>query len=70
MSELFEIPLNYQGTAWADDEKYQQMYPQSLENPEAFWAEQTERLYWFKKWDQVLEWNYHEANIRSVKTPN
>ena len=39
MSELFEIPQNFKGTAWADDEKYQQMYRQSLENPEAFWAE-------------------------------
>ena len=64
MSELFEIPQNFKGTAWADDEKYQQMYRQSLENPEAFWAEQAERVDWFKKWDKVLDWNYHEANIR------
>ena len=54
MSELFEIPQNFQGTAWADDEKYQQMYRQSLENPEAFWAEQAERVDWFKKWDNLL----------------
>jgi hypothetical protein len=70
MSDLFEIPLNYHGTAWADDEKYQQMYCQSWENLEVFWAEQAERLHWFKKWDQILDWNYHEANIRSVKMPN
>ena len=49
MIELFEIPQNFKGSAWADDEKYQQMYRQSLENPEAFWAEQAERVDWFKK---------------------
>ena len=58
MSELFEIPQNFKDTAWADDEKYQQMYRQSLENPEAFWAKQAERVDWFKKWDKVLDWNY------------
>jgi Domain of unknown function (DUF3448). len=67
MSELFEIPKIFKGTAWADDEKYQQMYRQSLENPEAFWAEHAERVDWFKKWDKVLDWNYHEANIRWLK---
>jgi acetyl-CoA synthetase len=25
-------------------------------DPEAFWAQQAERLDWFKKWDKVLEW--------------
>ncbi|HCP34104.1 MAG TPA: hypothetical protein DIT94_06935, partial [Deltaproteobacteria bacterium] len=52
MSEMFEIPQNFQGSVWADDEKYQQMYRESVENPEAFWAEQAERVHWFKKWDK------------------
>lgn len=27
----------------------------SLEDPEAFWAEQAESIHWYKKWDKVLD---------------
>ena len=37
-------------------EAYKALYKKSIENPEAFWAEQAEELHWFKKWDQVLDW--------------
>ena len=33
------------------------IFAQARKDPEAFWAEQAERLDWFKKWDKVLEWN-------------
>ncbi len=33
------------------------IYEQALADPEAFWAEQADSLTWFKKWDQVLDWN-------------
>ncbi len=35
---------------------YTKMYRRSLEEPEAFWAEQAQKLDWFKIWDRVLEW--------------
>jgi acetyl-CoA synthetase len=33
------------------------IYKRAAEDPEGFWAEQAERLDWFRKWDRVLEWN-------------
>ncbi|HEY6042129.1 MAG TPA: acetate--CoA ligase [Anaerolineae bacterium] len=27
-------------------------------NPEQFWGRAAEKLHWFRKWDQVFEWNY------------
>jgi len=39
---------------------YQQEYKKSVENPEAFWAEQAEQFVWKKKWDKVLNWNFTE----------
>lgn len=45
-------------------EQYQQQYQHSVENPEAFWAEQAELFTWKKKWDKVLEWNFDEPNIK------
>jgi len=38
-------------------EEYEAMYKRSIDDPHGFWAEQAEKLHWFKKWDNVLEWN-------------
>jgi acetyl-CoA synthetase len=32
-------------------------YERAAQDPEAFWAEQAERLHWDQKWDQVLDWS-------------
>jgi len=34
------------------------MLKRALEDPESFWGEIAEELYWFKRWDKVFEWNY------------
>ncbi|MES2138170.1 MAG: acetate--CoA ligase [Bacteroidota bacterium] len=44
-------------------EQYEKEYKKSVENPEAFWAEQAEQFTWHKKWDNVLEWNFDEPAI-------
>jgi acetyl-CoA synthetase len=36
--------------------RYDQTYRRSIDDPEAFWAEQADRLDWFCRWDQVLDW--------------
>jgi acetyl-CoA synthetase len=30
----------------------------ALEDPEGFWGEIAEELFWFRHWDRVFEWNY------------
>ena len=32
------------------------IYDQAEADPEAFWAEQAERLAWFRHWDTVMNW--------------
>jgi acetyl-CoA synthetase len=39
----------------ANVKEYDQMYRYSVDNREAFWAEQAEHLRWYKKWDSVLD---------------
>jgi acetyl-CoA synthetase len=34
------------------------MLKRALEDPESFWGEIAEELYWFRRWDKVFEWNY------------
>ena len=34
---------------------YEKTYAQSLNEPEAFWAQAAEDVHWYKKWDTVLD---------------
>ena len=39
----------------ANVKDYESLYKYSIEQREEFWAEQAEKLNWFKKWDKVLD---------------
>jgi acetyl-CoA synthetase len=45
-------------------DEYQQIYKQSVEQPEQFWEGVANTFQWRKKWDKVLEWNFTEPKIR------
>ena len=61
----YDIPAAVQGQTAIDPETYQQMYARSVNDPEGFWAEQAEKqVDWFQKWDTVLEWDFHKADIK------
>ncbi|MBN1931538.1 MAG: acetate--CoA ligase [Desulfobacterales bacterium] len=61
MSKFYSVKPEWAKNSWLDSEKYQQMYQQSVEDPEGFWAQQAERLYWYRKWDKVLEHNFAQG---------
>jgi acetyl-CoA synthetase len=48
-------------------EAYQKAYQQSVQDPEAFWAEIAENFTWQKKWEKVLEWNFKEPRVEWFK---
>ena len=39
----------------ANVKEYDELYKYSIENREQFWAEQAEKLSWYKKWDKVID---------------
>jgi acetyl-CoA synthetase len=43
---------------------YNQAYKQSVDQPEAFWADIADNFYWRKKWDKVLNWDFTTPNIK------
>ena len=45
-------------------EEYKKMYEYSIEKPEAFWEEQAERISWFKKWNNVWDWDFNKADVK------
>ncbi len=45
-------------------EQYQKMYDESVADPEGFWENVAERITWYKKWDNVREYDFVNANIK------
>lgn len=43
-------------------DQYTEMYNRSIEDPEKFWAQEADKFVWFKKWDQVRNYNYNVKN--------
>ena len=61
---VYEVPENFLQSANCNSEQYQEMYQRSVDDPEAFWAEQAEEyLSWFKPWDKVMEWSFNKEDL-------
>lgn len=45
-------------------DEYKAEYKRSVEDPEGFWAEQAETFTWHKKWDKVVEWDFHNLDVK------
>lgn len=43
---------------------YQEVYQQSVRNPEAFWADVASDFVWKKKWNSVLEWDFKKPEVK------
>ncbi len=43
---------------------YQKQYKTSVENPEAFWEQVANNFVWRKKWNKVLEWDFHKPEVK------
>ncbi len=57
-------PPEIAANAHIDAAAYQQLYRQSVEQPEVFWAEQAERfLDWHTPWHTVLRYDYPKGEI-------
>ena len=44
--------------------QYKEIYKHSINNPQDFWAERARDLHWFKKWENVLEYDFTEAYVK------
>ena len=67
MSEdrTYPVPTELADSATVNEAKYNEMYQRSVDDSDAFWAEQAEEMIdWFKPWDTVQEWDYHKAEIK------
>ena len=65
MSEypLHKVSPEWSQTAHVNAEKYQQLYTQSVKDPEAFWAEQGKRLDWFKPYSKIKDVSFNQDDL-------
>jgi acetyl-CoA synthetase len=64
--KVYPVRDEIAANAWADREKYQAMYQQSVDDPEGFWAEQAKRLDWIKAPTKIKHtvFDTHNVDIR------
>ena len=43
---------------------YKKLYDESIKNPDAFWTKMAEDLHWYKKWDKVVDYDFHKGEIK------
>ena len=64
MSDIIDIKDEYKKNAYINTAKYEEMYKQSIDDPENFWAEQAKKVNWTKKWDKVMDYDFNTADIK------
>ena len=58
--EIYPVDPSVEKHALINQQKYKEMYEASIKSPDKFWAEQAERLDWYKKWDKVKDTSFHK----------
>src|ERR1700730_17855132 len=67
MSEkIYEVQAECNKRRFIDDDKYREMYPRSIKDPNAFWAEQAKRIHWTKPFTKVKNTSFGPGNV-SIK---
>ena len=61
--DLFPVPADWAQNALVDEAKYNEMYAQSIDDPEAFWGEQGKRIDWIKPYTQVKDVSYAREDL-------
>ncbi len=62
-SKVYPVDPAFAGNAWVDEATYEAMYRHSIENPEAFWAEQAKRLDWIKFPKKIKNTSFAPGNV-------
>ena len=60
---LYPVPTDWAQDALIDDAKYQDLYRRSVEDGDAFWREEAQRLDWIKPFTTVKETSFNEADF-------
>ena len=63
MSKIYKVDPAIADRAWLDRAAYDEMYQRSIQENEAFWSEQAQRIDWMKPFTQVKDVSYAKEDV-------
>ena len=60
---IHPVPDAWKSRAWCDNDKYLEMYQRSIDDNEAFWAEQAKRIDWIKPFSKIKDVSYDADDL-------
>lgn len=64
-TKLFPVPSHVAAQAHITSDRYEELYRESVSDPEKFWDKQARSLVqWQSLWSQVVSWDFDSANIQ------
>ncbi|MGB1293361.1 MAG: acetyl-coenzyme A synthetase N-terminal domain-containing protein, partial [Pseudoalteromonas sp.] len=63
---IYPVPANIKNAALVDNDKYNTLYKQSIDDPEGFWSEHGKRLDWSTPYTKVKNTSFDKGHI-SIK---
>jgi len=65
VESVYPVKADALARTYIDSARYAELYRQSLNDPDAFWAAQAEQFVsWDRKWDRVSNCDFNEVDIR------
>ena len=65
VESVYPVKADALARTYIDSARYEELYRQSLNDPDAFWAAQAEQFVtWDRKWDRVSNCDFNEVDIR------
>ena len=61
---IHPVPDAWKSRAWCDNDKFLEMYQRSVDDNEAFWAEQAKRIDWIKPFTAIKDVSYDADDLR------
>ena len=63
LSTIYPVPAEWAARAYVDAAGYAEKYRRSIEEPEAFWREESARIDWIKPWTRLSNCSFDEADF-------
>ncbi|HTV34184.1 MAG TPA: acetyl-coenzyme A synthetase N-terminal domain-containing protein, partial [Methylocella sp.] len=61
--KIYPVTAKWQGRAYVDRAKYEELYARSVADPEAFWAQEAKRIDWIKPFTKVKDTSFGPASV-------
>jgi acetyl-CoA synthetase len=61
--KIYPVPAEWVKRAYITDAEYENMYAQSLADPDGFWAEQAKRIHWYRQPTRIKDTSFDPRDV-------